>query len=186
MVPEVTKEKGVKTMLIRKDRYLTPEEKTRYDELHAPQKPETAVTASYADYLSVKNAHADDIVLYHVSDFFEFYGDDAEKAAQALDLTLTSRNIGGNTRVPMCGIPSHMLEQYVEKLRDKYDVTISAVEPQSEQRHVYSMPSIDHEAERATDAHEAEFGADGWRAFPGNAPGRSAAHFKNGAISVIP
>jgi hypothetical protein len=77
--------------LVRKGRYLTPEEKTRYDELHAPQKPETAVTTSYADYLSVKDAHADDVVLYQVGDFFEMYGADAETAVVVLELTPTTR-----------------------------------------------------------------------------------------------
>ena len=70
----------------------------------------------------------------------------------------------------MCGIPAHQLEQYVEQLRDEYDVTISAIDADNGQRKVHSVLSVDHEAERAINAHEAEYGADGWRAFPGNKP----------------
>jgi len=151
--------------LVRKGRYLTPEEKTRYDELHAPQKPETAVTASYADYLSVKDAHADDVVLYQVGDFFEMYGADAETAEVVLELTPTTRTLEGE-RVPMCGIPSNRLEQYVNKLHDEgYDVTISGIEQLSGERRVFSLLSVDHAAERDIDTHEAESGADGTKVF---------------------
>ena len=153
--------------LIRKDRFLTPEEKTQYEQL---QRQNTERNAGWSEYNAVKEAHPDDMVLYQVGDFFEMYGEDARQAAELLDLNLTTRNIPNAGRVAMCGIPSNRLEQYVEDLRDKYDVTISAVDENSRERRTYTMLSIDHEAERATDAYEAEFGADGYRAFPGNRP----------------
>ena len=121
-------------------------------------------------YNAVKEAYPDDMVLYQVGDFFELYGEDARTAAPILGLTLTSRPVSGVGRVDMCGIPTHQLEQYVEQLRDKYDVTISAVDQDSHERREYSMLSIDHEAERAINAHEAEFGADGTRAFGSSIP----------------
>ena len=65
----------------------------------------------------------------------------------------------------MCGVPSHNLEMYVEKLRDKYDVTIAAAQETGTERRVYTLRSVDHEAEAAIDAYEAEFGADGTRVF---------------------
>ena len=153
--------------LIRKDRFLTPEEKTQYEQL---QRQNTERNAGWNDYNAVKEAHPDDMVLYQVGDFFEMYGEDARQAAELLDLHLTTRNIPDAGRVAMCGIPSNRLEQYVEDLRDKYDVTISAVDESNRERRTYTMLSIDHEADRATDAYEAEFGADGYRAFPGNRP----------------
>ena len=104
-------------------------------------------------------------VLYQVGDFFEMYGEDARQAELLLDLNLTSRNIPDVGRVTMCGIPAHSLEQYVEKLRDKYDVTIAATQEDSNERHIYTLRSVDHEAEAAIDAQEAEFGADGTRVF---------------------
>ena len=53
----------------------------------------------------------------------------------------------------------------MEKLRDKHDVTIAATKGNRTERHVYTMRSIDHEAEDAINAYETEFGADGLRAF---------------------
>ena len=148
--------------LIRKDRFLTPEEKTQYEQI---QRQTAARSAAWNDYNAVKEAHPDDIVLFQVGDFFEMYGEDAKQAAELLDLNLTTRAIPGAGRVAMCGVPSHNLEMYVEKLRDKYDVTIAEAPDFRGERHIYTLRSIDHEAEAAIDAYEAEFGADGTRVF---------------------
>ena len=148
--------------LIRKDRFLTPEEKARFEQL---QRQTAARSAAWNDYNAVKEAHPDNLVLFQVGDFFELYGEDAKQAAELLDMNLTSRNIPGAGRVEMCGVPSHNLEMYVEKLRDKYDVTIAEAPDFRGERHIYTLRSIDHEAEAAIDAQEAEFGADGTRVF---------------------
>ena len=148
--------------LIRKDRFLTPEEKTQYEQL---QRQTAERSAAWNDYNAVKEAHPDDLVLFQVGDFFELYGEDAKQAAGLLDMNLTTRNIPGAGRVEMCGVPSHNLEMYVEKLRDKYDVTIAEAPDFRGKRRVYTLRSVDHEAEAAIDAQEAEFGADGTRVF---------------------
>ena len=148
--------------LIRKDRFLTPEEKARFEQL---QRQTAARSAAWNDYNALKEAHPDDLVLFQVGDFFELYGEDAKQAAELLDMNLTTRNIPGAGRVEMCGLPSHNLEMYVEKLRDKYDVTIAAAPGPGTERRVYTLRSVDHEAEAAIDAQEAEFGADGTRVF---------------------
>ena len=148
--------------LIRKDRFLTPEEKTQYEQL---QRQTAARSAAWNDYNAVKEAHPDDLVLFQVGDFFELYGEDAKQAAGLLDMNLTSRSIPGAGRVEMCGVPLHNLEMYVEKLRDKYDVTIAEAPGFRGERRVYTLRSVDHEAEAAIDAQEAEFGADGTRVF---------------------
>ena len=148
--------------LIRKDRFLTPEEKARFEQL---QRQTAARSAAWNDYDAVKEAHPDDIVLFQVGDFFEIYGEDAKQAAELLDLNLTTRAIPGAGRVAMCGVPAHNLENYVEELRDKYDVTIAAAPDFRGERRVYTLRSVDHEAEAAIDAYEAEFGADGTRVF---------------------
>ena len=148
--------------LIRKDRFLTPEEKTQYEQL---QRQTAARSAAWNDYNAVKEAHPDDLVLFQVGDFFEMYGEDAKQAAELLNMNLTTRSIPGAGRVEMCGVPSHNLELYVEKLRDKYDVTIAEAPDFRGERHIYTLRSVDHEAEAAIDAQEAEFGADGTRVF---------------------
>ena len=124
---------------------------------------QTSSASSVLDYNSIKEAHPDDIVLYQVGDFFEMYGEDARQAALLLDMNLTTRNIPDVGRVEMCGVPSHNLEMYVEKLRDKYDVTIAEAPDFRGERHIYTLRSVDHEA--AIDAQEAKFGADGSNVF---------------------
>ena len=148
--------------LIRKDRFLTPEEKARFEQL---QRQAAERSTAWNDYNAVKDAHPDNIVLFQVGDFFELYGEDAKQAAELLNMNLTTRNIPGAGRVEMCGLPSHNLEMYVEELRDKYDVTIAEAPDFRGERHIYTLRSIDHEAEAAIDAYEAEFGADGTRVF---------------------
>ena len=152
--------------LIQKDRFLSPREKERYAQLQREKEAERELpTQAQIDYNSIKEAHPDDIVLFQVGDFFEIYGEDAKQAAELLDLNLTTREIPGAGRVEMCGVPSHNLEMYVEKLRDKYDVTIAEAPDFRGERHIYTLRSIDHEAEAAINAYEAEFGADGTRVF---------------------
>ena len=152
--------------LIQKDRLLSPREKERYAQLQREKEAERELpTQAQIDYNSIKEAHPDDIVLFQVGDFFEMYGEDAKQAAELLDLNLTTREIPGAGRVEMCGVPSHNLEMYVEKLRDKYDVTIAEAPDFRAERHIYTLRSVDHEAEAAIDAYEAEFGADGTRLF---------------------
>ena len=152
--------------LIQKDRFLSPREKERYAQLQLEKEAERELpTQAQTDYNAIKEAHPDDIVLFQVGDFFEMYGEDAKQAAELLALNLTTRAIPGAGRVEMCGVPAHNLEMYVEKLRDKYDVTIAEAPDFRGERHIYTLRSVDHEAEAAINAYEAEFGADGTRVF---------------------
>ena len=126
---------------------------------------QTSAASPVLDYNPIKEMHPDDIVLYQVGDFFEIYGEDAKQAASLLDMNLTTRNIPDVGRVTMCGIPAHSLEQYVEKLRDKYDVTIAEAPDFRGERRIYTLRSVGHEAEAAIDAQKAEFGTDGTSVF---------------------
>ena len=141
--------------LIRLNRYLTPDEQAAYDKEMAQDAMRNAV---YNDYNDVKAAHPDEIVLYQVGDFFELYGEDARAVADDLSLELTRRNLEGVGRVTMCGFPAKDLEKYVEKLREKHDVTISRIGDSGHEHTAYTLPSIDHEAEQAINTYEAEFG----------------------------
>ena len=148
--------------LIQMNRYLIPEKQALYEKKEVQ---DSARNTDYDTYNSIKAAHPDEIVLFQVGDFFELYDEDARQAAENLGLNLTSRNLEGVGRVAMCKIPAHSLEQYVEQLRDKVDVTIAEKRENSAAYHVYTLLSVDHEAENAINAYEAEFGADGTRVF---------------------
>ena len=148
--------------LIRLNRYLTPDEQEVYDKAMEQDALRNTV---YNGYNDVKAAHPDEIVLYQVGDFFELYGEDARSVADDLSLELTRRNLEGAGRITMCGFPANDLGKYVEKLREKHDVTISRIGDSSHEHTAYTLPSIEHEAENAINAYEAEFGADGTRVF---------------------
>ena len=135
--------------LVSKDEYLTPERQAEYDTRHSAaeraEQVESPVPPFYADYTLIKEQHPDDVVLYQVGDFFEMYGEDAEKAAELLGLRLAHRTFG-DERVPMCGIPSFRLEENTEKLRESFGVTISAVGENGE-RASYSLGKTEVERE---------------------------------------
>ena len=108
--------------IIRNGRYFTPEEQAKYEEM---QTREWQFRKHMDAYNDIKHDHPDDVVLFQVGDFFEMYGEDAKTASELLDLKLTTRAVPGAGRVDMCGIPSHILEQSVEKIRETYGVTIA-------------------------------------------------------------
>ncbi len=67
-------------------------------------------------YLQVKEKNPDCLIFYRLGDFYEMFFDDAIKASQLLDLTLTGRDCGLPERAPMCGIPYHAADLYIAKL----------------------------------------------------------------------
>lgn len=89
-----------------------------------PQGAYSQAELFYAKYEIIQKQYADSILFYRLGDFYEALGESAEKASNALDLTLTSKNCGSMGRVPMCGIPYHAVEVYVTKLRTKYSVVL--------------------------------------------------------------
>src|ERR1700688_4131661 len=81
------------------------------DEKSAPD-----ATPMMAQYLAIKNAHADYLLFYRMGDFYELFFEDAAKAAAALDIALTKRGKHLGEDIPMCGVPVHAAEAYLEKL----------------------------------------------------------------------
>jgi DNA mismatch repair protein MutS len=77
--------------------------------------PEVKLTPLMAQYYKLKAKHPDAILLYRVGDFYETFGEDAEKAAGVLGIVLTARNNGGSD-VALAGFPYHSLDVYLPKL----------------------------------------------------------------------
>ena len=103
------------------------------------------VREPYRSYLAVKAENPDSLVLYQVGDFYEAYGEDAQKVAEALDLVMTSRAISDSERVPMVGFPQHTLETYMNMLTDRgFDLAVSTVD--GSERKVLSIVSTNKEA----------------------------------------
>lgn len=78
-----------------------------------------AQTPMLQQYFQAKEAHPGVLLAMRVGDFYEFYGEDAETAASALEITLTGREDGSNGRVSMAGVPYHSVEKYIARLLSK-------------------------------------------------------------------
>ena len=77
------------------------------------------VTPVRQQYLDIKREYPDTIVFFRLGDFYETFDEDAEITARELDIVLTSRPVGGGTRVPLAGIPYHAVENYLARLIEK-------------------------------------------------------------------
>lgn len=76
-------------------------------------------------YLKIKAEHQDAFLFFRLGDFYEMFFEDAKKASQELEITLTSRDGGGAEKIPMCGVPYHSASAYIEQLIKKgYKVAI--------------------------------------------------------------
>ena len=75
-----------------------------------------AVTPLMQQYREIKARHQDAILFFRMGDFYEMFYDDAEKASRVLGLTLTSRNNGGASEVPLAGIPVKAAAEYLRRL----------------------------------------------------------------------
>ncbi len=67
-------------------------------------------------YLRIKAEHPDDLVFYRMGDFYELFYEDARRAADLLDITLTARGKSGGEPIPMAGVPYHAAESYLGRL----------------------------------------------------------------------
>ena len=68
-------------------------------------------------YLAIKEEAGPEVILfYRMGDFYEMFFDDAVKAAAALDIALTKRGKHGDQAIPMCGVPVHASETYLQRL----------------------------------------------------------------------
>src|SRR5438067_10885542 len=97
----------------------------------AENTPETAAIAHefgtplMRQYGAIKKQHPNVLLFFRLGDFYELFFDDAVLAARELQITLTSRNKEKGVAIPMCGVPYHSAESYIQKLiRKGYKVAI--------------------------------------------------------------
>ena len=70
----------------------------------------------YEHYLNIQRQYPDSIIAYRLGDFYEVFGENAKLLSDELDLTLTGRDFGLKSRVPMIGFPFHAMDNYVSKI----------------------------------------------------------------------
>ena len=76
-------------------------------------------------YMETKKQYSDCILFYRLGDFYEMFFDDAITASKELEITLTGKNCGLEERAPMCGVPYHSVDSYLNRLVEKgYKVAI--------------------------------------------------------------
>ena len=76
----------------------------------------TQYTPMMQQYLDIKKNYQDCILFYRLGDFYEMFFDDAVRASKELELTLTGKDCGLKERAPMCGVPYHAVDTYLNKL----------------------------------------------------------------------
>ena len=77
------------------------------------------------EYLRTKEEYKDCILFYRLGDFYEMFFEDAKLVSKELELTLTGKSCGLPERAPMCGVPHHALDTYLNRLVGKgYKVAI--------------------------------------------------------------
>ena len=104
-----------------------------------------SVTPMMQQYLTMKEEHKDELLFYRLGDFYEMFFDDALTASRELELTLTGRDCGLPERAPMCGVPHHAVDTYVNRLIEKgYRVAIcEQMEDPSAAKGIVIWPSGD-------------------------------------------
>lgn len=94
----------------------------------------------YKEYLTAQEKYPNSIVMTRLGDFYEMFDESAKKAANALDLTLVGREVGLKERVPMCGVPFHATDAYIEKLLKQYSVVV--LEKDKEPKYILSHAEV--------------------------------------------
>ncbi len=90
----------------------------------APKKP---IPPFYSQYVELNDSYPDCIILIRLGDFYEAFNDDAQTLSDELNLTLTGRDVGLESRVPIIGFPYHAADAYIAKIRKNHDVVIVEV-----------------------------------------------------------
>ncbi len=83
-------------------------------------------TPMIQQYLKIKAEYEDAFLFFRLGDFYELFFEDAIKASQELEITLTARDGGVDEKIPMCGVPYHSAQGYIETLVNRgYKVAIA-------------------------------------------------------------
>jgi DNA mismatch repair protein MutS len=89
---------------------------TAENEKEMPPAKEGTVTPMMVQFMAIKQEHPEGLLFYRMGDFYELFFDDAVQAAEALDITLTKRGKHLGEDIPMCGVPVHSHESYLQRL----------------------------------------------------------------------
>ena len=83
------------------------------------------ITPLYRRYLEAQKLNPQAVVVIRCGDFYEIMGENAKVVSAELDLTLTGRNVGLPERIPMCGVPFHAMDKYLDKILERHGVILA-------------------------------------------------------------
>lgn len=95
------------------------------EEEKADTEPEKPVSPIWQKYQKLQKEHSDRILVYRLGDFYEVFGDNAVTLSDELGLTLTGRDVGLESRVPMIGFPYHAADNYLRKITQKHKIAVA-------------------------------------------------------------
>ena len=95
------------------------------EEEKADAEPEKPVSPIWQRYQDLQKKYSDCILVYRLGDFYEVFGDNAVTLSDELGLTLTGRDVGLESRVPMIGFPYHAADNYLRKITQKHKIAVA-------------------------------------------------------------
>lgn len=125
------------------------------EEEKADTEPEKPVSPIWQKYQELQKEHSDRILLYRLGDFYEVFGDNAVTLSNELGLTLTGRDFGLTSRVPMIGFPYHVADNYLQKIIQKHKVAIAETPDD-----VKLLPEPEEDFDELTEEEMREFDGD--------------------------
>ena len=125
------------------------------EEEKSDAEPEKLVSPIWQKYQELQKEHSDRILLYRLGDFYEVFGDNAVTLSDELGLTLTGRDFGLTSRVPMIGFPYHAADNYLRKIIQKHKVAIAETPDD-----VKLLPEPEEDFDELTEEEMREFDGD--------------------------
>ena len=125
------------------------------EEAKAEVKPQKPVSPIWQRYQDLQKKYPDCIILYRLGDFYEVFGDNAVTLSDELGLTLTGRDFGLTSRVPMIGFPYHAADNYLRKITQKYKIAVAETPD-----NVKLLPEPEEDFDELTEEEMREFDGD--------------------------
>lgn len=125
------------------------------EEEKSDAEPEKLVSPIWQKYQELQKEHSDRILLYRLGDFYEVFGDNAVILSNELGLTLTGRDVGLESRIPMIGFPYHAANNYLRKIIQKHKVAIAETPDD-----VKLLPEPEEDFDELTEEEMREFDGD--------------------------
>ena len=125
------------------------------EEAKADVKPQKPVSPIWQKYQDLQKKYPDCIILYRLGDFYEVFGDNAVTLSNELGLTLTGRDVGLESRVPMIGFPYHAADSYIKRIIRTHKIAIAETNG-----NVTTLPEPEDDIEELTEAEMREFDGD--------------------------